>query len=173
MIINKHKNMNEMRFNKPIIPEEPIVKPEIPKEQEKTGKINWKIWQNAGKKNIFLAIMLLVIIILIGVAANFYFKAKNLQTESQTATASEVQKIVGEVSKLIILPSDEVPTVATIQDPAKLRSQAFFANAKEGDKVLIYSGARKAILYDPLKKIIVEVAPLNKAPSGSPSATSP
>jgi flagellar basal body-associated protein FliL len=150
--------MDEIRFNKPIIPGES----KVPEENEqKTGPNNRKIWQKMKKQSVFLAIMLLVIIILIGVAVNFYFKAKNLQVESQMATAGETQKIVEEVSKLIILPGDEVPTVATVQDPTKLRGQPFFANAKEGNKVLIYTKARKAILYDPVKKIIVEVAPLN------------
>lgn len=34
---------------------------------------------------------------------------------------------------------------------------------KNGDKVLIYVKAKKAILYDPAKNIIVDVAPVNIA----------
>jgi len=64
------------------------------------------------------------------------------------------------VGRIIVLPNDEEPTVATVTDPEKLRDQVFFANAKAGDKVLIYTKARKAYLYDPIAGKLVEVAPI-------------
>ena len=94
-------------------------------------------------------------------------KAQKLESQVQLGTASEVQKTVAEVAKLIILPQDEAPTVATISDVGKLRGQAFFANAQNGDKVLIYTKAAKAILYDPVQKKIVEMAPLNNGNGSS------
>lgn len=155
-----------MRFSEPVANKE--------KSGDKNNITDSTLWQKMKKQNIFLAGMLLMIVILVGVAVNFYFKAKNIQIGSQTTTANEVQRIIDEVSKLIVLPNDEIPTMATIQDPTKLRSQPFFANAKEGDKVLIYTKAGKAILYDPIKKIIIEVAPLNNGTTESSSGkTSP
>ena len=65
------------------------------------------------------------------------------------------------VSKLMVLPTDETPTMATVSDPEKLKNQAFFVNAKVGDKVLIYTKARKAILFSPSQNKIIEVSPLN------------
>lgn len=72
-----------------------------------------------------------------------------------------MQTIINKVSRLIVLPEGETPTIATVADPSKLKGQAFFANAKVGDKVLIYPNSKKAILYDPNQDIIVEVAPVN------------
>ena len=72
----------------------------------------------------------------------------------------EITKVVQAVGKLMVLP-EEVPSVATVTDLDKLKGQAFFANAKVGDKVLIYVKAQKAILYDPVMNKIVELAPLN------------
>jgi hypothetical protein len=73
----------------------------------------------------------------------------------------ETAALLAEVGALIRLPPDETPTVATVSDPEKLRDQAFFKDASEGDKVLIYTGSKKAILYSPSEKRIVEVANVN------------
>jgi hypothetical protein len=62
---------------------------------------------------------------------------------------------------LIVLPTGEQPTIATVSDINKLRSQSFFTHARNGDKVLIYTKAQEAILYDPYANKIVEVGPVN------------
>lgn len=85
----------------------------------------------------------------------------------QKAAQEEVGKLVAEVSKLIELPQEEEPTVATVTDIEKLKDQPFFQRAKNGDKVLIYTNAKKAILYSPSSKKVIEVAPVN---IGTPSA---
>lgn len=68
--------------------------------------------------------------------------------------------MIQRVSQLIVLPEGEEPTVATVSDPEKLRGQPFFENAKAGHKVLIYTKARKAYLYDPAQHKLIEVAPI-------------
>jgi uncharacterized protein HemX len=82
-------------------------------------------------------------------------------SQSQQATVNEATELNNEVGKLIQLPTDEVPTVATVIDAAKVKSQAFFASAQNGDKLLLYSKSGKAILYRPSTKKIIEVAPIN------------
>lgn len=82
---------------------------------------------------------------------------KNPQQASEDITKSVVEK----VGKLIILPEGEQPTLATVSDPSKLKNQPFFANAEIGDRVLIYSTAKKAILYSEKENKIKEVAPIN------------
>lgn len=86
---------------------------------------------------------------------------KTFKTDPTKAASREVQELVNEVAKLIELPKDETPTVATVTDPAKLSDQAFFTNAKEGDKVLIYNTAKKAILYRPSEQKVLNFAPIN------------
>lgn len=57
-------------------------------------------------------------------------------------------KLLARVAELIILP-DERPFIATLVDYELLKDNPFFKDAKEGDKLLLFEGANKAILYDP------------------------
>ncbi len=82
-------------------------------------------------------------------------------SKGQAAAQAEVDSLVAEVSKLIALPSDEKPTVATITDIEKLKDQAFFKSAANNDRVLIYTNAKKAILYRPSEKRIIDVGAVN------------
>lgn len=111
----------------------------------------------------------IIILILFGIGGYFFYKNQTSQINPNDPQAAqqEVKKLVEEVGKLIDLPIGEDPTVATVTDVEKLKTQAFFQKAKNGDKVLIYSNAKKAILYDPQAKRIIDVAPIN---IGSPSA---
>ena len=86
------------------------------------------------------------------------------QTKSPQQIVSDT---ITAVSKLVVLPADETPTVATITDLAPLAGQPFFAQAKVGDKVLIYAKAQKAILYDPSTDKVIEIAPIGNSGSGS------
>lgn len=83
------------------------------------------------------------------------------QADPGARVREETNLLVDEVGKLIVLPQDESPTIATVTDLEKLKSQPFFANAQIGDKVLIYARAQKAILYRPDQNKIIELAPLN------------
>lgn len=82
-------------------------------------------------------------------------------SKGQAQAQAEVDMLVADVGKLLALPTDEKPTVATITDVEKLKEQVFFKNAMNNDKVLIYTKAKKAILYRPSEKKIVEVGAVN------------
>jgi len=85
---------------------------------------------------------------------------------------AEIDALVVEVGKLIELPADEKPTVATVTDLEKVKDQPFFRNAKNGDKVLIYTNARKAILYRSSEKRIIEVGAVNINQEATPTPSS-
>jgi len=109
-----------------------------------------------------IMIGLIVLVVLFAAASAFlYWQFTELKSNPQKFVQQETQALINKVSRLIVLPEGETPTIATVSDPEKLKDQPFFAKAKVGDKVLIYSGSQKAILYDPVSNIIVEVAPIN------------
>ncbi len=120
-----------------------------------------------------LAIFFFVLLSLVLLVTNVYFyRRANAGADAQKVAQKNTEDLVEKVGKLIMLPTDETPSIATVSDPEKLKKdQPFFANAKVGDKVLIYATARKAIMYSPSENKIVEVAPLligNPLPIGTP-----
>lgn len=89
---------------------------------------------------------------------------------------AEVNALIAKVSKLMALPTDETPTVATVTDASKVKDQPFFKDSQNGDKVLIYQKIGKAILYRESENKIIEVGAVNfnqavATPSGSAEAT--
>jgi hypothetical protein len=108
--------------------------------------------------------LLLLLIVALAVAGYFGYRwhqSDYRQKHPDEVAQAQTQDLVDRVGQLMILPADETPTVATISDVSKLVGQSFFANAQNGDKVLIYSDARQAILYRPSTNQIVNIAPLN------------
>lgn len=115
------------------------------------------------KKWVVIAV---VVLIVLGFGSAYYFYAKyqkikaNPNAETQAAAQAEVSSLVTQVGKLMVLPSDETPTVATVADASKVKDQKFFANAENGDKLLAYTKAMEAILYRPSNNKIISVAPI-------------
>ena len=128
----------------------------------------------AQKQQLFIWVPVIVAVLALGTAFYFYTKLQAAQNP-QAVAQKELQAVIAKVGKLIVLPENETPTLATVSDPEKLQGQAFFANAKKGDQVLIYTNAKKAILYDPSQNKIVEVAPVNTGtqPDATPSNAIP
>lgn len=115
----------------------------------------------------------LVIAVLGGVSFYFYSKYQEAQKQIQAPTVvsdEASRQIIASIGKLIDLPMDEEPTVATITNVEQLRDQPFFKKAKNGDNVLIYTKAGKAILYRPGINKIIDVSPINISDNASGSA---
>lgn len=102
-------------------------------------------------------------VLLVGLAAvaiYFYIQYQNIKKNPNQVAKAETDALVAQVSKLIDLPKDETPTVATVLDKEKLKDQPFFAGAENGDKILIYTKAKKAIIYRPKDNKLINVGPI-------------
>ena len=120
--------------------------------------------ENKKSKSIGFVILILIIGIIIGGGIfwvwNNYYAPKTVSTVSQTDQA-QVKDLINKVGKLVILPTGEDPVMATINDAASLiKEQVFYKNAINGDVVLVYQKAAKAIVYSPSRNIIVNVGPV-------------
>ena len=132
-----------------------------------------------SKKNAKIGVILLVILAIIGIGGYMtynYIQDQNAKIERlsdpQQAAKEEAAKVKDLVAALADVPADETPTIATVNDATKLKSQAFFKNAQNGDKVLIFTKEKKAYLYRPSTNKIIEVAPINIGDNEKDSGTS-
>lgn len=99
-------------------------------------------------------------------------KVATLNANPQIAIQKQTEELIAKVGALMNLPSGEAPTVANVSDAAKAKQQSsFFANAQNGDKVLMYVKAGEAILYRPSTNKIVLVAPLTFNADSTKAAT--
>jgi hypothetical protein len=116
----------------------------------------------------WLAVLVLLIVSLFLFAQYHQAQAK-LQSSSQQDAA-----LVKQLGKIVLLPSSETPTIANVNDASKAKQQsAFFANAEDGDKVIVYNNEHQVILYRPSAgKIINFSTSLKITTSGSSNGTS-
>lgn len=123
---------------------------------------SWRVTKQIG--------YLLILILCVGVGAigMYIISTKtskstsnsNREASNKMQAEKDVTSLLKEVSSFMVLP-EEVPTVATITDAEKVSAQPFFKNAMNGDRVIIFANAKKAILYRPSEKKIIDVGAIN------------
>jgi cell division protein FtsN len=116
--------------------------------------------------NFVKVIVAVLLLAAIGSSVYFYMKLHEATADPSIKAKEDLQEVIEKVSRIMVLPDDEEPTLATVSDPEKLTDQPFFKRAEKGDKVLLYSQSKKAILYSVSKDKILEVAPFSA--SGGP-----
>lgn len=113
--------------------------------------------------------IIILLIIVAGVTGTGYFYYINQQNQEelerikenpQALLQQETTDLLAKIGKIVDLPEGETPTIATVQDATKLKEQPFFSGAENGDKVLIYTEAKKAFLYRPSTNKIIGIAPV-------------
>ena len=111
-----------------------------------------------------------IILGLAAVGAAWSFAGKDIAISSpsnraaginQEETQKEIERLIKKVRKHILLPENEEPIVATVVDADALaREQPFYHNIRNGDKLLIYQNALRALIYSPERDILVNVGPV-------------
>jgi hypothetical protein len=126
------------------------------------------------RKRLIIAGGAIALAVLVIAGVGFFVFSRYQQSQKQSAltgqqavAGAQSEDLVTKVGKLIDLPKDETPQIATVSDVAKLQGQPFFQNAKNGDKVLIYNNNKKVILYDPNADKVINVAPLSSSTSSA------
>ena len=114
----------------------------------------------------FLLVLLLIIILAVAVGAAYYMKSQDTFLGGSAAsdeglTQEDIDELVASVGKHMMLPEGEAPVAAKIVDVDELlKTQSFYRGAINGDVLLIYQAAAKAIIYSPSRDLLVNVGPI-------------
>ena len=149
-------------------------------EQVSSNQTSVKSSKMKPTKRAILEVVLLAAVILLGLYAwNLHSDRQNLTKQltainanPQSAVQKQTDELIASVGSLIQLPKGETPTVAAVTNADQAKKQsAFFNNAQNGDKVLLYVKAGEAILYRPSTNKIIVVAPLTFSGNGTGTTT--
>jgi hypothetical protein len=132
-----------------------------------TGKDKEKDKDKVSLKVIGLGVLLAVMVGAAGLAVFFYGQWQRVRNNPLQAQEEKAQREIAEVmeavGKLMVLPEGEIPTLVVIDDKENIaKDQEFFKWAENGDQMLVYRQAKKAILYRPSTNKIVNVAPISE-----------
>jgi hypothetical protein len=98
--------------------------------------------------------ILFVIIAAVVIAMVFYFVNNGANDDGDASVLKKLEQIM-------ILPAGEAPTISTVTNAEGLRNESsFYRNVANGDKILIYQGASKIIIFRDEKNLIVNVGPI-------------
>ena len=122
-------------------------------------------------------VIVLSILLLAGAGAIGYLVWQNNELRNNPKTAQEAQskkdaELLSKISKIYQLPSDETPVLGTVDDKEKLKDQPFFKDAQNGDRLVIYAKAKKAVVYRESENKIINAGPI-AITSDSASGTTP
>ncbi len=120
-----------------------------------------------------LIISLVLLVAASGLAVYFFKQYTDLKNSPNVVAQQTTQRLVSEVSKLYALPTSETPTVAQVNDKDKVKSQPFFKNVENGDYVLVYQGARMAVLYRESQNKLINVGPIALDQSAGQQSSQP
>lgn len=126
-------------------------------EKETKRRFNFRF----RRPSLVTIVLVLIIIVVIEIFVYLvFFKPEILGLERRGAQTEqsdeELEQLISEVGQFYLLPN-EVPVLATVNDLSQVADQEFFKNAQNGDKILIFQNAKKAVLYRPSAKMIIEI----------------
>lgn len=110
-----------------------------------------------------IIIGVMVGLVLLTPAWYFYQKYHTLEVmlkNPQATRKSGLKNVINQVAKHIQLPKNETPELVTVSNKDRVRELAFFKNAENGDKVLLYKNAKMAYLYRPRIDQLINAAPI-------------
>ncbi len=110
-----------------------------------------------------VAVIVFIMLIILG---GYFIYEKYFNLTPAEKVKKELAAAVAGVSKLIILPQDDEPVLATVTDAKTLiAQQAFFVGSENGDQLLLFPRNLKAVLWSPSRNLIVNVGPMQQQQS--------
>lgn len=121
----------------------------------------------SGNRSMLLWLLLAIAVgALIWSFLNYWTTSRKLAVLTDPKLASELNQketdeLLEKMRALMIIPKDKNPIVATINDVETLATnQDFYRNAHNGDRLVIFTASKKAVIYDADDNRIVNVGPI-------------
>lgn len=124
------------------------------------GEKRWPERQGNGKKRILIGAAVVVFVAAIAAAVFFFIQYNAIKSNPDAVNQQKTDTVVDKVGKIYALPGEK-PTVADITDKDKLKDQAFFKDAENGDYLLIFSEKKLAIIYRESTNKLINVGPIS------------
>jgi len=170
--VTKKSTMSDIENKKkPMMMEKPKVvetqskteKPSKAAVVEKKSAVKKEASKTKGMSKLSVSFLAVAMFIIGAFVGYVIFQSKiNLLEQVMTLDKDELVKTypeltVSAVGKILELPNEE-PVLTIVTDSEKNSGQSFFANAQNGDKVLMYTSSNKAVLFRPGSNKIINVA---------------
>jgi hypothetical protein len=114
----------------------------------------------SDKTNMLIIAMGILLLVAVGSIGYLYY---HFVLPGKQEVKSEETLLRDAVGSKILLP-DESPQIATVTDKTKLADQPFFKKAENGDKILIFTNANRAVLYRPRIKKVIDTTTISLTP---------
>ncbi len=110
--------------------------------------------------------VLLLLVLVVGAGGTMYYKNRAEKVESDPSSVqkeknqAETDRVLGALTKVILIEETDKPTVARVDDPEKLKksNETFYKNIQQNDYLVIYP--KRAIIYRESNNQIINVAPI-------------
>ncbi len=132
--------------------------------------INIKVRVPGKKTVVILGAAVLAVVLIV---ATIYFAVAARNANLTSPVKRDALDLVARVGQIMELPKNETPTVATVTDKSKLSNQTFFKQAENGDRILVYAGVHKAILFRPSSGKIIDVGQVKMNATVQPGSSLP
>jgi len=111
------------------------------------------------RRSVFVILFIVVLVV-----GGYYFLNKPTPEER---AKQELASAIARVSKIMILPQDDQPVLATVTDAKTLiAQQTFFAGSINGDQLLLFPKSMKAVIWSPSRSKIINVGPIEQSSNG-------
>jgi hypothetical protein len=116
-----------------------------------------------GKKVLYTVLGLLAALGIFGTVVfyNKYQDVKQNPGQAQKAqNSAETQRVLSELKKVLRVDETEAPTVARVEDPAKLKkaNAEFYKNVEKGDYLIVFP--KRAVIYREQNNQLINIAPI-------------
>lgn len=139
---------------------EPVVEEKIIYKNNTMSKIQ-KIKKLVTKKNLLIALF-----VVLAVGFGYYFmQYRKLVKDPKAEAKAKTEQVIKKISLLAVIPNDPNAVLANVTDITKLKGQPFFNDAQNGDEIVIFPGAMRAVLYRPSINKIINIGPLSSSPN--------